>query len=60
MDIVAEMDPKDASANATVFELLSKAFVKFNFTVEQFHEFTKLHILKTIQDAGGGSVQTNQ
>lgn len=48
-DIVGQMHPQNGEDSETIVALLSKIFTKFNFTSEQFHEFTKLHILQSIR-----------
>lgn len=53
IDIVEQMNPKNTNDNESITALLSKIFAKFDFTPEQFHELTKLHILKTIQRTAG-------
>lgn len=49
IDIIAQLDTNNAHNQEAIVPLLSKVFAKFNFTPEQFHEFTKLHILKAIR-----------
>lgn len=53
IDIIAQADPNNASEHEAITALLSKIFEKFNFTLAQFHEFTTMHILKTIQSRKG-------
>lgn len=58
IDIVDRMVSMNTNDNESIIALLSKIFAKFDFTPEQFHELTKLHILKTIE-RGAGDVPSN-